>query len=474
MPANTQVSYQYVRAEPDGTYVYEKTNRTLTTGGCGSDNQSTHDIITTDSPPHSSSSNKRDLMAPATQLEKRQSSGPGSMLGLPDRNLIDPAYKINNAAGSLSNKTLDTELTHYGGWKEYDTHNLYGAMMSAASCKAMLSRRPTLRPMVITRSTFAGSGRQVGHWLGDNVADWEHYLFSIKGILDFGALFQVPMVGSDVCGFSGVTNELLCARWATLGDFSPFYRNLGSRSAPPHEFYRWPLVAQAARNAIIIRYQLLDYIYTALYEQNQTGIPIMHPMFFAYPHDPNCSTLQHQYLYGPGIMVAPVTTENSTTAQIYLPDDVFYDFYTHETVHGQGSTITKEVEYTSIPLYYKGGSIIAQRSKSANTTTELRKVNFAIVIAPGLDGSASGSLYLDDGVSVEQQSTSYIQFHYSNDGHFSMTGSFGYDSGVSIESVTVLGSNSSSKSNSGTCGDELQKARVQKSIPLTGPFEMNV
>ena len=470
MPANTKVSYQYVRAEPDGTYVYEKTNRTLTTGPCGSDNQTTHDNITTSSPPQSSKM-KRETIEPAPfQFEKRQSSTSGSMLGLPGRNLINPEYQIDNAAGSLSNKTLNTDLTHYGGWKEYDTHNLYGAMMSSTSRNAMLSRRPTLRPMVITRSTFAGSGTKVGHWLGDNVADWSHYLISIAGLLEFGALFQVPMVGSDVCGYAGVTNELLCARWATLGAFSPFYRNHEASGEPPHEFYRWPLVAQAARNAISTRYVLLDYIYTAMYEQNQTGTPLVQPMFFAYPSDPNCNPLQYQYLWGPGVLVAPVTTDNSTTGQIYLPDDVFYDFYTHETVRGHGSTITKEVPYTEIPLYYKGGSIVAQRMNSTNTTTELRQQNFNIVIAPGLNGTASGSLYLDDGVSLEQAATSYIQFHYSASGKFSMTGTFGYDSGVSIQTITVLGSNSTSS----TSEDVASKGKIQKTIALTGPFSMNV
>lgn len=85
------------------------------------------------------------------------------------------------------------------------------------------------------------------------------------------------------------------------------------------------------------------------------------------------------------------------------------------------------------------------RSESANTTTMLRTKDFTIVVAPGVDGSAQGSLYLDDGESLAQPSTSNIDFAF-NSSTFSLTGTFGYDPGVKLAEVAFLGQNAAPRS----------------------------
>ncbi|SPO02052.1 related to alpha-glucosidase b [Cephalotrichum gorgonifer] len=381
-------------------------------------------------------------------LRGRQSSG--EHMGLPGRDLLYPKYAIHNRApqevswnadkGGLSFSTVKTDILHENGLAMYDTHNLYGAMMGKASRDAMIARRPGLRPFIITRSSFPGDGRNVGHWLGDNVSNWDQYRFSIHTTMSFSAIYQFSMAGSDVCGFAQDTNEQLCARWASLGAFFTFYRNHNDLNWIPQEFYRWESVAESARKAIDIRYRLLDYIYTAMYKASIDGTPVLNPMFYLYPEDKSTWDLQHQFFYGNGLLVAPVTEENATSVDAYLPKAIFYDWYTHKPIRGKGAPHTfKDQGVTDIPLLIRGGVIMPVRVESGNTTTEVRTQDFELLVALDTDGTASGELYLDDGVSLEQAGITYIQFRYE-DNTLTIDGEFGYDSSVKIVKVKLLGS----------------------------------
>jgi alpha-glucosidase len=270
-----------------------------------------------------------------------------------DVDYISPPYAIGNKAEyGLSDRTAQTDIVHYNGLIEYDVHNLYGTSMSTATYEAMLARRPTKRPFIITRSTFAGAGHKVGKWLGDNLSTWHHYRNSIAGVMNFNAIFQVPLVGADVCGFGGNTTETLCARWTSLGAFLPFYRNHNGDTSIPQEPYLWPIVASSARKSITIRYQLLDYLYTAMWRQSVTGEASITPLWFSYPKDKKTWSIDLQYFYGPSIVVAPVTEENSTSVNIYLPKDVWYDFHTLLPVSSGNQTL-EDVAFDEIPLFIK-------------------------------------------------------------------------------------------------------------------------
>jgi alpha-glucosidase len=266
-----------------------------------------------------------------------------------------------------------------------------------------------------------------------------------------------------------------------LGAFYPFYRNHNSDTSISQEFYLWESVTKSAIKAIDIRYKMLDYFYTAFHKQTVDGTPSLCPMWFVYPNDTQTLDIDLQFFWGDAVLISPVTQENVTTVDIYLPDDIFYDYNNDfSIVRGTGSTITlSDIDYQTIPIHIRGGTIIPLRSESANTTTELRKKGFNIVVAPGLDGSASGSLYLDDGDSIEQPNTSQIDFSFA-DGKFSMTGSYGYDAGVNVETITILGQTRRPASvtikgarrpqyeyNSGVLV-------VNASVPLTGDVQVTV
>ncbi|KAL2021900.1 hypothetical protein VTK56DRAFT_6495 [Thermocarpiscus australiensis] len=379
--------------------------------------------------------------------------GQGPKQGLPDRDLFNPAYHIANHRGDLSDFTVYTNITNADGTAQYDTHNLYGSMMASATRAALLQRDPARRPFVLTRSSFAGAGRAAAHWFGDNASTWDHYRTAIRQLLAFAAVHALPMAGSDVCGFNDAAEETMCARWALLGAFQPFFRNHADVSAPDQEFYRWPVVAEAARKGIDARYRLLDYMYTAMWRASADGRPVASPLWFWYPGDAQTFGIQTQWFLGDALLVSPVVDDEAQSVTFYLPEDVFYDFWTGEKVVGTGAATTVDgVAWTDIPVHVRGGTVVPMRVKSANTTAELRGQNFVVTVAPGKDGTARGELYLDDGESLDVGSRkSEISFTWDGSA-FEANGTFGYDTDVVVEKVVVLGGENGSVTRDGPWG----------------------
>lgn len=110
--------------------------------------------------------------------------------------------------------TLSLNATHpgYNGESEYNLHSLYGHMM-AWRTNDYLKSASNDRPFILSRSTFASSGRFASHWLGDNLREHRYMKYSIAGIMNMN-MFGVPHAGADVCGFFGLKrDDNMCYRW---------------------------------------------------------------------------------------------------------------------------------------------------------------------------------------------------------------------------------------------------------------------
>lgn len=231
-----------------------------------------------------------------------------------------------------------------------------------------------------------------------------------------------------------------------------------------------------------LRYRLMDYIYTAFHQANIDGTPVLNPLWYNYPKDEATFPIDLQFFFGNSILVSPVTEENSTSVTIYLPNDTFYDFGTMAPVQGQGANVTLDnIGFTQIPLHIKGGAVLPLRQNSTMLTTELRKQDYQFVVAPGTNGEASGSLYVDDGESITPSSMTEATMSFMS-GKLTVSGKFGYKTGVKVGSVRFLGVQTQPKSvsiegkkagtNTWAYDASSKILDVVVGLPFTGPFDV--
>jgi alpha-glucosidase (family GH31 glycosyl hydrolase) len=325
----------------------------------------------------------------------------------------DPPYKPVNGGNPINSHTIDLSAKQYLSL-QYNIHSLYGHYEGKAT-RSAADNILKKRSLIVSRSTFAGSGRHMSHWLGDNHSTWDDLHESIAGVITMG-LFGLPHVGADICGFAGNTTKELCTRWIQLGAFYPFSRDHNAIGAIPQEPYVFgPDVAQIAAKVIKIKYSLLPYYYTLHYNSHVTGDPVARGLFYEFSQDAMTADNDVQMMIGPYILISPVLVDGARILNTYLPAATWYDFYTGARTVSAGTSLQLDAPIDKINIHIRGGGIIPLQNPGM-TINQSRKQEFNLIVALDANSNAVGDLFLDDGESfhtIQNNQFSYIKFQHT-------------------------------------------------------------
>ena len=318
------------------------------------------------------------------------------------------------------NDDLVGRRVNNGRWAGEEVRNIYPLMVNKTVYEGLRKDQSNKRPMILTRCGYTGIQRYgTALWSGDVGNDWETFRRQLTAGMGMQAA-GVPWWTYDAGGFFRPGNQYTnqeyierMLRWIETSVFLPLMRVHGYMSDT--EPWRYGKEAQEIIAASLSeRYRLQSYIYSGAAAVSFNGSTLMRPFIFDFPHDQQALQQKYEYMFGPSLLVSPITEPGVTSWKTYLPalPQGWYDYYSGKHMEG-GQMVTTAVDKSRIPVFVKGGSILPLAvdpliaAKTLHTPLEIR-------IYPGAD--AVFTLYEDDGQSndYEQGKCSRITFRWDD------------------------------------------------------------
>ncbi|WP_084703773.1 TIM-barrel domain-containing protein [Phaeacidiphilus oryzae] len=270
--------------------------------------------------------------------------------------------------------------------------------------------------------------RTTVHFTGDTTSTWATLKFEVGYTPGESASTGLSAVSHDIGGFNndgtqakgaepGSTKDAddLYARWVQLGTFQPIDRLHGNHSDRlPWQY--GTAAKDSAEKFLNLRENLVPYTYTLAQQASRTGVPVTRPLYLQYPDSQEAYAQDGaEYLYGPDMLVAPVTTpgESATTSVWFPPGSSWTDYFTGKTYAG-GTTAQITTDLSTMPVFVKSGGIVTTRTHDVANDVQSKLTAVTATVAEGASGSSS--LYEDDGVSKSPAQVRQTRLDYSRTG----------------------------------------------------------
>ena len=112
------------------------------------------------------------------------------------------------------------------------------------------------------------------------------------------------------------------------------------------------------RKYIAVRETLRSYTRDLFAQAHADGQPVARGLFYEFPDDEAAADVADEYLFGPDLLVAPVTELGARSREVYLPGD---ESTTWTNLHdgaeyAGGRTITVDAPLDVLPLFARNGA----------------------------------------------------------------------------------------------------------------------
>jgi alpha-D-xyloside xylohydrolase len=297
--------------------------------------------------------------------------------------------------------------------------NVYPVFHSGAVSDGQRAASNDKRVFILSRSAYAGSQRYgVTAWSGDVLSDWVTFQRQIPAGLNY-AISGMPYWTTDIGGFisGGNLNDPkfreLFVRWFEFGAFSPIFRVHGTRNPDENELWSYgPDAQKILVDYDTLRYRLMPYIYSQAWQVTSNHGTLMRPLVMDWREDVEAQNTGDEYLFGPAILVSPVTTEGATSRTVYLPQATWYAFWTGDKQEG-GKRIQADAPLEKMPLFVRAGSIIPM-GPAMEWSTEKPADPIEVRVYPGADGNFVFYEDENDGYRYEKGAHATIAMHWDD------------------------------------------------------------